>query len=248
MSTTKQIDANRQNAQRSTGPRSPAGKAASRFNALKSGIDARAQTMPNEDPAQLETLAAEYRQRFDASAPECRMLVDTLIDCEWTLRRLARAQPALWFYLARRTESEDMFAVPAEGRILFHGDKIFDRLQRRLNSVHRIYDNALKELQRLEETAATQPPEVPAPPPEPPEIEVLDPAQPPSDQQPATEIGFVPQSVVEQAVPPPAVDSGNPWDPPFWFTQGLCHPDCTCPKCLAKEPDEDDLPQTTALP
>jgi hypothetical protein len=205
MSTTKQIDANRQNAQRSTGPRSPAGKAASRFNALKSGIDAQAQIMPSEDPAQLETLAAEYRQRFDASAPECRMLVDTLIDCERTLRRLARAQPALWFHLARRSESEDMHPVPAEGRILFHGDKIFDRLQHRLNSVHRIYHSALKELQRPEDDAATQPSEVLAPPPEPPEIEVPDPAQPPSNQQPVIQIGFVPQFVVGQALP-----SANP--------------------------------------
>jgi hypothetical protein len=40
MATSAQIAANRANAQKSTGPRSAEGKSASRFNALKHGIDA----------------------------------------------------------------------------------------------------------------------------------------------------------------------------------------------------------------
>jgi hypothetical protein len=83
MSTLKQIDANRQNAQRSTGPRTPAGKAASRFNALKSGIDAQAQVIPGEDPAQLEALLAEYQERFDASVPERRTTAPSRTSRTW---------------------------------------------------------------------------------------------------------------------------------------------------------------------
>ena len=60
MSSLKQTEANRQNAQKSTGPRSVEGKAASRFNALKSGIDAKSQVLPNEDPDQLEVLVARF--------------------------------------------------------------------------------------------------------------------------------------------------------------------------------------------
>src|ERR1035441_1425921 len=171
MATPQQIDANRQNAQRSSGPRTPAGKAASRFNALKSGIDAQTEVIPSEDPAQLGTLLAEYRERFDTSTPERRMLVDTLVTCEWLLRRLSRAESSLWFYLAKRTESEsDMCPEVTEGRILYHGDKVFDRLQRRVNAIHRNYDRALKELKSLEDAPPTedaQPPQSPAPPPEP---------------------------------------------------------------------------------
>src|SRR5438034_1241699 len=40
MATQAQITANRANALKSTGPRSPEGKSASRFNALKHGLDA----------------------------------------------------------------------------------------------------------------------------------------------------------------------------------------------------------------
>src|SRR5581483_10830012 len=49
MSTLRQIEANRRNSQLSTGPRTPEGKAVSRFNALKSGVNAKAQVIPGED-------------------------------------------------------------------------------------------------------------------------------------------------------------------------------------------------------
>src|ERR1035441_4398743 len=56
MATPKQNQANRQNAQRSTGPRSAEGKAASRFNALKTGIDAKAQVRSEEHTSELQSL------------------------------------------------------------------------------------------------------------------------------------------------------------------------------------------------
>src|ERR1017187_1257385 len=195
MSTLKQIDANRRNAQRSSGPHSSEGKAATRFNALKSGIDAQAQVIPGEDPAQLEALLAEYQERFDTSVPERRMLVDTLVACDWLFRRLNRAEASFWQYEAHRTESSFLSNNHPEGRVLFFGDKVFDRLQRRVNAIHRNYDRALKELQDL--GAATAPAED---------------AQPQSNQPPTPQIGFVPEIVPEilveqvgqvgQAVPP----------------------------------------------
>ena len=174
MATLKQIDANRQNAQRSTGPRSPEGKAASRFNALKSGIDAQAQVIPGEDPAQLEALIAEYQERFDTSVPERRMLVDTLIACEWLSRRLNRAEASFWQFEAHRTESSFSSNNHPEGRVLFLSDKVFDRLQRRVNANHRNYDRALKQLKSSEDAAAG----------------ATEDAQ--SNQQPIPQIGFVP--------------------------------------------------------
>src|ERR1035437_7669571 len=59
MATPAQITANRANAQKSTGPRSVEGKSASRFNALKHGIDAASIVIPGEDPADYAALAAE---------------------------------------------------------------------------------------------------------------------------------------------------------------------------------------------
>jgi len=59
MATPTQIEANRLNAQKSTGPRSAEGKAAVRFNALKYGVDAESLILPGEDQAQLEELRRE---------------------------------------------------------------------------------------------------------------------------------------------------------------------------------------------
>src|SRR5208283_4065545 len=169
MSTTQQINANRQNAQRSTGPRSPEGKAVSRFNALRSGIDAQAQVIPGEDPAGLEVLAAEYQERFDTSTPECRMLVDTMIACEWLSRRLNRAEASLWKFAAMDTERTFSSNDHPEGRVLDNRSREFERLQRRVNAVQRNYERALQQIRNIQShAAADQPPETPAPPPEPP--------------------------------------------------------------------------------
>src|SRR6266436_2439132 len=56
MPTEAQINANRLNAQKSTGPITPEGKARSSLNALKSGIDAWSHIIPGEDPAEVECL------------------------------------------------------------------------------------------------------------------------------------------------------------------------------------------------
>jgi hypothetical protein len=104
MSTLKQIQANRQNAQKSTGPRSVEGKAASRFNALESGTDAKSQVLPDEDPDQLEALLTEYRERFSTAAPERRLFVDTLVNSEW-LKGLQRLEAAERTEEAEQTES-----------------------------------------------------------------------------------------------------------------------------------------------
>jgi hypothetical protein len=69
MPTEAQINANRLNAQKSTGPTSPEGKAVSRLNALKTGIDAWSQIIPGEDPAELEALAEAFHLHFRPPIP-----------------------------------------------------------------------------------------------------------------------------------------------------------------------------------
>jgi hypothetical protein len=192
MSTTNQIESNRLNAQKSTGPRTDAGKAVSRFNALKSGIDAQAEVIPGEDPANLLALLAEYRERHDASTPERRMIVDILVNCEWMLRRLRRGEAEFWKFQDDKTFSNTDFP---EGRLIDYGDKVYDRLQRRINSIQRNYLRCLAELRTLEITdaVADQPPDTPAPPPEPPATTPPEPDQPASNQQPVPPTGFVPR-------------------------------------------------------
>src|SRR5580658_5150624 len=96
MPTAKQTAANRMNSQKSTGPRTASGKAASRYNALKHDIFATTQIMFDEKAEDLAELAAEYHEHHSPADPGQRFLVDTLIANEWRIRRLRRAEAELW--------------------------------------------------------------------------------------------------------------------------------------------------------
>ena len=73
MATDKQIEANRLNAKKSTGPRSVAGKAVSSMNALKSGVDAKSDVIRGEDPADLQALTDAYMERYQPATIEERV-------------------------------------------------------------------------------------------------------------------------------------------------------------------------------
>jgi len=133
MATPAQIEANRRNAQRSTGPRSVEGKAVSRFNALKSGIDAKSLAIPGEDPAELEALVANYYLQFPAATPVEAFLVDAIIQADWQLRRLRKVEAGLW--LPQFAEDDGPLGKP------------LTRLHRRIDAAERSYYRALKELQ-----------------------------------------------------------------------------------------------------
>jgi hypothetical protein len=144
MATQKQIAANRLNAQKSTGPRSAEGKARASMNALKTGIDARSQTIPGEPISQLEALTDEYYQRFCPTTPEQRML----------LRRFRRVEGQMW--------ENPIFEITFAKAFRDDNDH-FARLQRRTDATQRNYRNALHELDRLQAEEAVCP-EPPSPP------------------------------------------------------------------------------------
>ena len=147
MSTHRQIEANRRNAQKSTGPRTPQGKAVSSMNALKSGLDAESQFVGGEDRAEFAELQHEYITRFQPLTPEERFQVDSLLRNEWILRRLFRAEAQLWEYYAIRADRSE--GVPL-GEALVAGHEAFRRLQRRITLCERSYKEAFAELERLQ--------------------------------------------------------------------------------------------------
>jgi hypothetical protein len=151
MATLQQIEANRLNAQKSTGPRSAEGKTAVRFNALKTGIDAQSQVIPGEDPAALALLTAEYYDRYQPATPEVRALVDTLVTAEWLQRRFRALEAQLWQYNLRGLYH------PTEGlelpQVYEGNNQVFNRLQRRIDATERTYHRTLAALQKIESRA-----------------------------------------------------------------------------------------------
>jgi len=75
MASQKKIDANRANARKSTGPRTAAGKAASRANAYRHGMRARTVIMPHEDQDQYHKLYNSYCKEFPCTTPHEQFLV-----------------------------------------------------------------------------------------------------------------------------------------------------------------------------
>jgi hypothetical protein len=64
MATLKQIEANRRNALKSTGPKTPEGKAAVSMNALKHGLRARTIVLPNENIEEFHQLCDDLEAEW----------------------------------------------------------------------------------------------------------------------------------------------------------------------------------------
>ena len=143
MATPAQIEANRRNAQLSTGPRSAEGKSVSRFNALKTGIQAKSFVIRGEDPAELAELTAGYHRQFHPATPLERFLVDTLVSAEWQIRRLGQVEAKLW-------ENSLDADTPDIGAAYDRRLQTFTRLHRRLEALERSYYRALRQLQTLQ--------------------------------------------------------------------------------------------------
>jgi hypothetical protein len=84
--------ANRANAARSTGPRSEAGKAVARFNALRHGLAAQTALLPGEDDEALAELTADFEADHAHGSAAERAVAGRLVSVVWKLRRLARAE------------------------------------------------------------------------------------------------------------------------------------------------------------
>ncbi|MCU1238650.1 MAG: hypothetical protein JWP63_6617 [Candidatus Solibacter sp.] len=141
MSTLRQIEANRRNAQKSTGPKTSAGKSAASANALKIGIYSTAAVLPFEDAGALAILAAGLHARFSPATPETRFHIDEFIRAEWELRRLRRAEAELTTYI-----HEDCFHPDDDhtlGQPAAIQPKIFSGLQWRANAIRKARNQAL---------------------------------------------------------------------------------------------------------
>src|SRR5262245_34412095 len=90
----KQREANRHNAQRSTGPKTGAGKSIVKWNALKHGLQASAVVLPQEDRAEYERLLAGLVASLQPVGMLEALLVEDIATIYWRRRRAVRAEAA----------------------------------------------------------------------------------------------------------------------------------------------------------
>jgi hypothetical protein len=81
---------NRRNSLRSTGPRSPEGKARARLNALKHGLRAEEFALPGEDQEELKRLSDEWVEYYEPRSPGERAVLDRCVYATVQLKRCTR--------------------------------------------------------------------------------------------------------------------------------------------------------------
>jgi hypothetical protein len=94
MATEAQIEANRANAQKSTGPRTLEGKTAIARNAVKHGLRARAAVLQGEDWEEYTCFREEMLEELYPDGMQEMELATRIVDLTWRLRRAGRYQDA----------------------------------------------------------------------------------------------------------------------------------------------------------
>jgi hypothetical protein len=95
MASTKQLEANRANAKKSTGPRSQTGKARSRLNSRKHGLTAKTLIIVGERSDDFDQLRAELMNEHDPQSALEAELVERLAGILWRLRRVPLFEAAI---------------------------------------------------------------------------------------------------------------------------------------------------------
>jgi hypothetical protein len=96
MTSEKKAEANRRNALKSTGPKTPEGKAAVRLNALKHGLLSQEILLPGEDEEALRVLGERLRDELQPLGELENLLVSRIITAYWRLHRLGRVEAGIF--------------------------------------------------------------------------------------------------------------------------------------------------------
>ena len=161
--------ANRQNARKSTGPRTDEGKARSSKNAITHGVFCQGVVIVKEDEPLFKALRKEFIRDLKPQRHIELQMVDKIVECTWKQRRLRITESAeyelelrehlreagqTWEEEMARNDQPDYCAPVAMSRMIEREEgnlEHYTRLDQRLqNMIHR----CLKELRTLRESAA----------------------------------------------------------------------------------------------
>jgi len=104
MSTTAQINANRQNAQKSTGPKSAEGKAISAKNAVKHGVFAVETLIKGENREDFELFRQKLLEEFAPEGAVETMLAERIVSLGWRLKRIVLIQDQVFDVMIEKDE------------------------------------------------------------------------------------------------------------------------------------------------
>ncbi len=152
MSSAQRIEANRLNAQKSTGPKTPEGKAASSQNAVKHGLTSRKHILlPDEKPDEFHHELGTWLAHYGGD-PAQAALAERACTASWKLRRLDRQERAVLSEQARH--APDLFDIEQIRRAQTLGEKL---LHDPLNRCQDVFEKTPEVIRLLTEWRATEP-------------------------------------------------------------------------------------------
>jgi hypothetical protein len=153
MATEKQTAANRLNAQKSTGPRTPEGRAAVRLNGVTHGLTAETLVLRGERESDFEALFESLEAEHRTATPTEETLVADLAMATWRRRRLYNMEAGYYNMrlkeladYADKTKLDDSCRL---GLVADSNSNTMALIGRQEARLERTYYRALHELQRL---------------------------------------------------------------------------------------------------
>ncbi len=141
MASSAQILANRSNAQHSTGPRTPEGKARTAQNAFRHGLTAKHLIVRDDERDEIETLRTDLVAELSPEGIVETLTFNELLHAAWNLRRF------------RRLEAE-CFSANTDPVTDPEREAFLDRLARYQSRAQRAYYRALAEIRTLQTNRA----------------------------------------------------------------------------------------------
>jgi hypothetical protein len=201
VATDKQTAANRLNAQKSTGPKTPEGRAAVRLNGVKHGLTAETIVLKGESAADFTAMLDSFEAEHDPTTPTEEALVVQLALANWRLRRLYHQEASFYTYqikslvdIGKDLKLDDAGQM---ARAAGWGEKTLYLFNRQEGRLERTFYRALHELQRLRKER---------------EANLALVCVEPTPTQPSSEINNMPHSpsVSAGAEPPPTPSDQHP--------------------------------------
>jgi hypothetical protein len=143
------LAANRANAQLSTGPTSPEGRAKSSLNAVKTALTGRTVLLPADDADAYEQHLRDYDKEFKPMTPRECALVQSLADTAWRLDRIPGLEMAI--YAQGRIQFADHEPDLIDLQTFLAYEKQLRNLQLQEARLHRRREKDMAELRQMQQ-------------------------------------------------------------------------------------------------
>jgi hypothetical protein len=128
---------------RSTGPRTAAGKQRSSMNALRHGLTAASPVLPTEDPAAYQLHCRQFFDEYHPATPTETQLVQELADTSWRLNRVPLLEADL---LSQDPNPQTL--IPQLATLGLHYQRLSRQFQKVVDTLREIQSERRREQER----------------------------------------------------------------------------------------------------